>query len=129
MAQRRGGWVYLSTYCRDTGGLCSPGSMLARRSTDCLDRGSALIPARFQLTGLARLDDCGRACPLAFRVAKRGAWILGDVERGPDPDVPMVFAAGFFDDAAALPRSPASPAAMVRAALPVPVTPAPRAPA
>ncbi len=123
MAQRKGNWDYLSTLCRHTSRICGPGLWLARRLTECLDRGGPIIRDDFQLTGLAHLNDCGRACPLTFRVAKRGVWVLGDVDRGPDPDALVAFAKGFFDDVAPLPASPpAVPAAMVQALLSAPVS-------
>lgn len=79
MATKQDGWDYVSTHCTHTGQRCAPGMALALSLARGIDLGGRSIPESFQLNGRAQFTDCGRECPLTFRVVKRMAWVLGDV--------------------------------------------------
>ncbi len=116
MATKQDGWDYVSTHCTHTGQRCAPGMALALSLVRGIDLGGRSIPESFQLNGRAQFTECGRECPLTFRVVKRMAWVLGDVGDGIDADALVRFAEGFFGEETGVEAPPAGcPAAMVRA--------------
>lgn len=77
--------ITICTSCRHKGIGCRPGYELIERLRQAIAQAGDAIPEQFEISGIACMTGCDRACTVAYHGTRNATYMFGDVT--PDADI------------------------------------------